>query len=395
MKKPLISVILPIYNVENYIEECLESLVNQTIGHEKLEVLMVNDCSTDNTAKIIDEYAARFPHFKAIHLPENTGAPGKPRNVGIEQATGKYLIFLDPDDYIPLDAYESLYQVAHENNSDFVMGKMISFDEEDGREYEHVTFKNYLLQKQYYNVTIKDAPFFLQVKTAVYLKLVKTSFIKNHGISFIEGMKNGEDKYYDMQLFTKAKKFSYIPKVIYMYRARNDEKNLSLTQRDIVSTVENDVKAAKLVKPLLNDESYAYFQINALRSLLWKICDPDFNRLEWETRLYLIHLVTDVVKDYDKRLVEKYLALEEPFLSLINKGYIQEALEYNKMLASRRWWYKQGRELQIEYRKHSKIRKSFSWKITKFLRNRNIRLKQLIKRRYINEGKRSHNFAGK
>lgn len=394
MKKPLISVILPIYNVESYIEECLDSLLNQTIGHEKLEVLMVNDCSTDNTAEIIDRYAAMYPHFKAIHLEENTGAPGKPRNIGIEKATGKYLIFLDPDDYIPLDAYENLYRVAKEKNSDFVMGKMVSFDDEDGRQYEHITFKNYLLHKQYYNVNIEQAPFFLQVKTAVYLKLVKTSFIKRHRISFIEGMKNGEDKYYDMQLFTKAKQFSYIPKVIYMYRARNDEKNLSLTQRDIVSTVENDVKAAKLVKPLLDEKSYSYFQINALRSLLWKICDPDFNKLDRDAKLHLINLAKDVIVGYDKNIVEKYMALEEPFLSLISKGYIDEALEYNSMLISRRWWYKQGIKLQARYKKEAKIRKSFSWKITKILRNRGFKVKKLIKRRYVDEGKHSSTVTG-
>ena len=395
MNKPLITVILPIYNVESYIEECLNSLLNQTIGHEKLEVLMVNDCSTDNTAEIMNQYSQKYPHFKSIHLEENTGAPGKPRNIGIEKATGEYLIFLDPDDYIPYDAYEALYQVANENKSDFVMGKMVSFDDEDGREYEHITFKNYLLHKQYLNVDIKSVPFFLQVKTAVYLKLVKTAFIKKHNISFVEGMKNGEDKYYDMQLFTKAAKFSYIPKVIYMYRARNDAKNLSLTQRDIVSTVENDVKAAKLVKPMLGSEEYTYFQINALRSLLWKLCDPDFNRLQMDTKLYLINLVKDVIKGYDKKLIEKYLKLEGPFISLIDKGYIDEALEYNKMLVSRRWWYKQGTELQAEYKIHAKIRKSYSGKMTKILRSRNFKLKQLIKRRYVNESQHSSTLAGK
>jgi hypothetical protein len=198
-----------------------------------------------------------------------------------------------------------------------------------------------------------------------------------------------------MQLFTKATKFSYIPKVIYMYRARNDAKNLSLTQRDIVSTVENDVKAAKLVKPMLGSEEYTYFQINALRSLLWKLCDPDFNRLQMDTKLYLISLVKDVIKGYDKKLIEKYLKLEGPFISLIDKGYIDEALEYNKMLVSRRWWYKQGIELQAEYKKHAKIRKSYSWKMTKILRSRNFKLKQLIKRRYINESQHSSTLAGK
>lgn len=93
MKKPLISVILPIYNVEMYIEECLNSLVNQTIGVENLEVIMVNDCSTDSTKSIMDKYSEKYSNFISIHLEKNTGSPSTPKNIGVEQATGEYLIF--------------------------------------------------------------------------------------------------------------------------------------------------------------------------------------------------------------------------------------------------------------------------------------------------------------
>ncbi|MBU3570681.1 glycosyltransferase [Priestia aryabhattai] len=393
MKKPLISVILPIYNVELYIEECLKSLLNQSIGHENLEVLMVNDCSTDGTGEIIDRYAAQYPHFKAIHLPENTGAPGKPRNTAIKQATGEYLICLDPDDIIPQDGYETLYNVAKQYDSDFVMGKMVSFNDDTGREFEHVTFKNHLLQKPHHNVTVQRAPFFLQVKTAVVLKLVKTKFVQDHNILFIEGMKNGEDKYFDIQLFMKAKTFSYLPKVVYKYRVRADEENRSMTQQDVVSTIENDVKAAKLIQPLMDDASYSYFQINALRSLLWKMCDADFNKLEDEEKLRLLHLFKEVIETHDEELVKKYFPLEAPFVSLVYKGFMREALEYNSMLISRRWWYKKGTTLQAKYRKHTKIRKTFSWKITKVVRKGNAKMKQLVKRRQIDESKHNSTSA--
>ncbi|MED3883954.1 glycosyltransferase family 2 protein [Priestia aryabhattai] len=393
MKKPLISVILPIYNVELYIEECLKSLLNQSIGHENLEVLMVNDCSTDRTGEIIDRYAAQYPHFKAIHLPENTGAPGKPRNTAIKQATGEYLICLDPDDIIPEDGYETLYRAAKQYGSDFVMGKMVSFNDDTGREFEHVTFKDHLLQKPHHNVTVQSAPFFLQVKTAVVLKLVKTKFVQEHDILFIEGMKNGEDKYFDIQLFMNAKTFSYLPKVVYKYRVRADEENRSMTQQDVVSTIENDVKAAKLIRPLMDDASYSYFQINALRSLLWKMCDADFNKLEDEEKLRLLHLFKEVIETHDEELVKKYFPLEAPFVSLVYKGFMTEALEYNSMLISRRWWYKKGTALQAKYRKHTKIRKTFSWKITKVVRKGNAKMKQLVKRRQIDESKHNSTSA--
>ncbi|MFB7141960.1 glycosyltransferase family 2 protein [Gottfriedia sp. NPDC056225] len=368
MNQPLISVILPIYNVESYINECLHSLLNQTIGYEKLEVIMVNDCSSDRTPILIDEYASKYPNFKAIHFTENSGAPGKPRNVGIENATGMYTIFLDPDDVLPLDAYEKLINVIENSESDFVMGKMISFDDQTKRRHEHVTFKQYQLQKKYIDVNIEDAPFFYQVKTAVYLKLVKTEFLRQNNINFIEGMKNGEDKYYDIQLFSKAKKFSYIPEVIYLYRGRNDEKNLSLTQRDIISTVQNDVKSALLIKPLLSKKDFKYFQINVFRSIFWKTGDADFKNLPKEQQYALFNLVKDVAIGYDPDLAKDYMEVEEPILSLISSGHIEEALDYNLLLISRRWWYKVNIELAKDYKKSRKIKNSNFWKVTNPLR---------------------------
>ncbi|MFF3023915.1 glycosyltransferase family 2 protein [Gottfriedia sp. NPDC057948] len=368
MNQPQISVILPIYNVENYIHECLNSLLNQTIGYENLEVIMVNDCSNDRTPLIIDEYAAKYENFKAIHFTENSGAPGKPRNVGIENATGKYTIFLDPDDIVPADAYEKLINVIENSDSDFVMGKMQSFDDETKRRHEHVTFKQYQLQKKYIDVNIDNVPFFYQVKTAIILKLVKTEFLLINKIEFIEGMKNGEDKYYDIQLFSKAKKFSYIPEVIYLYRARNDEKNLSLTQRDIISTVENDVKSALIIKPLLSQEEFRYFQINVFRSIFWKIGDADFKNLTKDQKDYLFNLIKDVVVGYDSEITKEYMEVEEPIISLISSGHIEEALDYNHLLISRRWWFKISKELEKDYKKSSKIRNSNFWKVTSPLR---------------------------
>ncbi|MGN1294834.1 MAG: glycosyltransferase family 2 protein [Bacilli bacterium] len=372
MKKPLISVVLPIYNVEAYIEECLDSLINQTIGVENLEVIMVNDCSKDNTAQIIDRYAEKYNNFKAIHLEKNSGAPGKPRNVGIDAATGKYLMFLDPDDYIPLDAYEKLYNVMKEYKSDFVMGKMISFNEQDNFEYEHITFKNYLLQKNYFNVNINDVKFFLQVKTAVYLKLINLDFLRKHKLKFLEGMKNGEDKFFEIQLFTKANKFSYIPEVVYRYRTRNDEKNPSMTQRDIISTVSNDLNVAKMIRPTISKNNFNYFQVNVLRSVLWKVCDPDFNLLPKRDQLIILNLMREVFIDYDEKVVKKYFELEAPFLKLVSLGHFDEALEFNNIIISRRWWYKKGIELAAKYREQQSIRNSFSWRITKPLRSKKL-----------------------
>ncbi|MDL2271043.1 glycosyltransferase [Methanobrevibacter sp. OttesenSCG-928-I08] len=118
-----ISIILPIFNVGSHLRGGIDSLVNQTIGRENLEIIMVNDCSTDGSDKIIDEYAEKYDCCKAIHHEVNSGAANKPRNTGIENSTGDYIMFLDPDDRYVLDACETLYNTVKKTNADVAFAR--------------------------------------------------------------------------------------------------------------------------------------------------------------------------------------------------------------------------------------------------------------------------------
>ena len=115
---PKISVIVPIYNVEKYLSRCIESLINQTL--KEIEIILVDDGSKDNSSKICDEYATKDKRIKVIHK-KNEGL-GLTRNAGIKLATGRYLAFVDSDDYIELDMYEKMYDIAMSNDCDFVRG---------------------------------------------------------------------------------------------------------------------------------------------------------------------------------------------------------------------------------------------------------------------------------
>ena len=104
-----ISMIIPTFNAEKDLERAISSLMKQTIGFENIEVLLVDDLSTDNTRKVILEYAEKYNNIKYIFLESNSGTAGKPRNIGIENASSEYIMFLDNDDeYIP-EACEILY----------------------------------------------------------------------------------------------------------------------------------------------------------------------------------------------------------------------------------------------------------------------------------------------
>lgn len=128
-----ISIILPIFNVGDHLRGGIDSLINQTIGNENLEIIMVNDCSTDGSDKIIDEYAEKYDCCVAIHHEQNSGAAYTPRNTGIEACTGDYIMFLDPDDRYTPDACEVLYNAVKEYDAQMAFGRFRRIFEYGGK----------------------------------------------------------------------------------------------------------------------------------------------------------------------------------------------------------------------------------------------------------------------
>ena len=112
-----ISVIIPVYNVEKYLSKCLDSVVNQTL--KDIEIIVVNDGSPDNSQKIIDDYTKKYKNIKSF--VKKNGGLSDARNFGIKKASGKYIAFLDSDDYVTEDMYEKMYKKAISHNFDIVV----------------------------------------------------------------------------------------------------------------------------------------------------------------------------------------------------------------------------------------------------------------------------------
>ena len=123
--KPLVSVIVPIYNVEKYLSKCIESIINQTLSN--IEIILVNDGSTDSSGVIADNYAKKDSRIRVIH--KKNGGQGSARNTGIELASGEYIGFVDSDDWIDLDMYEKLYNKSNKYKSDIAIGSRKVFNE--------------------------------------------------------------------------------------------------------------------------------------------------------------------------------------------------------------------------------------------------------------------------
>lgn len=154
-----ISIILPIFNVGPHLKGGIDSLINQTIGKENLEIIMVNDCSTDGSDKIIDEYAEKYECCRAIHHETNSGGAHTPRNTGIEASTGDYIMFLDPDDrYVP-DACERLYNAAKENDVDLAFARFKRIFEYGGYVQESYSPYEADLESAYPGETFESANF--------------------------------------------------------------------------------------------------------------------------------------------------------------------------------------------------------------------------------------------
>lgn len=123
--EPLISVIVPVYNVEKYLKKCIHSIINQTL--KDIEIILVDDGSTDNSPKILDDYEKKDKRVKVIH--KENGGQGSARNAGLDISRGKYIGFVDSDDWIDLNMYEELYKDIVKNNSDISVCSRKIFDE--------------------------------------------------------------------------------------------------------------------------------------------------------------------------------------------------------------------------------------------------------------------------
>lgn len=206
----LISVIVPIYNVEDYLDRCVDSIINQT--YKNLEIILVDDGSPDNCPKMCDDYAKKDSRIKVVH--KENGGLSDARNVGMEVATGEYVSFIDSDDYISLDFYETLFQTMIDNDSDIVECSVVKF-------YEDNNFDEYSddLKVTNYDTLyaldglISESPF----KQHVWNKLYKSSVALD--IPYAVGKLN-EDEFWTYQVFGKAKKVTRINQTMYYYFQR-------------------------------------------------------------------------------------------------------------------------------------------------------------------------------
>ena len=202
---PAVSIVVAVYNAEPYLHRCVDSLLNQTLTN--IEILLINDGSTDNSGALCDEYAQKDPRVKVFHRT-NHGLTAT-RQFGLEHVSGTYIIHADPDDWVDLDMLEKMYHTAENEQADIVFCDIIL-------EYEN-TSKRIKQQPSSTESSQVIVDLFSQLHASCCNKLIKVSTILKYNVDFLAEGIFGEDRLFHMRLLQNPLKVAYTPNVAYHY----------------------------------------------------------------------------------------------------------------------------------------------------------------------------------
>lgn len=283
--EPLISVIVPVYNVEKYLRKCVGSIIDQTL--KDIEIILVDDGSTDNSPKILDDYAKKDKRIKVIH--KENGGQGSARNTGLDIARGKYIGFVDADDWIDLNMYEELYKDIVENNSDISVCSRKIFDENNNLngkvelnneiiDLSKVGIENYITKKLLYPHTVSSCN-----------KIYKNDIIKNLRFKDVTEV-GSEDTLFNYCVLFNAKTISSINTTYYngLERSGSTARTYKLGAM---------IKTAKLM------ENIKEFSYKVGRNDVWENVSPILFQFFHQWNINLIKKYSD--KDISKIISEE------------------------------------------------------------------------------------------
>lgn len=243
MRVPKISTIITIYNCEKYIEQCIRSLLEQSL--DNIEYVFINDATLDKSVtilyNIIEEYPNRKKNIKIIHLDKNGGVSNA-RHIGIKNATGEYIIHCDSDDWVDRDMYERLYNKAKDTDADIV-----------GCNFRHEFYDTqYDFHQQYADTVEENISRLINGKIfpSLCTSLTRRSLIEENNISFPKDLNMGEDLYFNLQLYLHVNKIVGMDWAPYHYRHTEDSSCVQRTRKSI----DSDISIARLIENLMKEQ---------------------------------------------------------------------------------------------------------------------------------------------
>ena len=319
-----ITIIVPVYNVEKYLRESIESAINQT--YKNLEILLVDDGSTDNSGIICDEYISKDNRIKVVHQ-QNKGLSGA-RNTGLDLATGKYIMFLDSDDTFQLDACEKLYNYIEKTNADFVIGNYTNTDE-DGTVWDKPAFDKNKYQE--FKLSIEDhTNSFYTMNSGVWNKIFRKSFLDELQIKFVERVP-AEDAIFTTYCFIKSTNVYYIPENVYNYRLRYSDSISTSCSKAYFMGIN---KAYRIIYDNFRENNqldfYRFFYAKSMNYILYKFIDSD--KLTKEQRIDVLDTMKWFYALSNELEIPTILkSIQYIIESIIEKDY-EQALKYCEIL---------------------------------------------------------------
>lgn len=291
---PKVSVIIPVYNTEAYLKRCLDSVCNQTLSD--IEIICINDASTDKSLEILQEYATKDKRIKIIDFKENKGA-GAARNAGINAAQGEYIGFVDSDDYVDLDFYEKLYKSALETCAEVIKSNL-----------SYINNPEILSKDKYANLfALKESKYnLIHIPTTI----IKKDFLSKNQILFPTDLSCAEDSVFEIKVAVLCNKIKIVDSVYYYYVFNNN--SLNNTSFYNINKIKSHVESMSLIIDFLN-------KINISKSDYLSIIYPRFSSFNY--------ICNTKISDKDKEIFS--IEVEK----LKNKiKYFEDFKNYNKFL---------------------------------------------------------------
>ena len=290
-----ISVIVPIYGVEKYLKECLDSIINQTF--KDLEIILIDDGSKDSCPHIIDEYAEKDSRIIAVHK-SNSGY-GHSCNVGLDKASGNYIAIVESDDFIDKKMFEDLYKIAEEYDSDIVKSGF----------YDNLQSKILIRcrQEEFSKIiptdrsfTIKECPLFLSYHPSIWSCIYKREFLNKHNIRFLEAPGSGwTDNLFQVQTLCLAEKINYTIKPYYYWRRLYKNGSDALKDYTIPFKRTNEIHSWLKDNNIIDENILACLyvrELNYIKIVLGMLKPKDISSA--------FQLINSMLKEMDKNIIK-------------------------------------------------------------------------------------------
>jgi poly(ribitol-phosphate) beta-N-acetylglucosaminyltransferase len=315
LTSPDVTVVVAVYNTMPYLTECLNSLVGQSIGLDRLEIVAVDDGSTDDSGAELDRFAKKYPDTVKVIHQANSGGPAAPSNRALDVATGRYVYFIGSDDHLGKEALARMVACADEHDSDVVVGKMVGTN---GRYVHQALFK-----KSNPDVSLYDSalPF-----TLANTKLFRRELVEQYKLRFPEDLPVGSDQPFTIEACVRARKISVLADYTYYYAVKRGDASNITYRADHLARLRCTEKIMKHAAGLIEagPQRDTVFE----RHFNWeisKLVKADFLALDPQTRREVCAGIADLADEYlTDPLRDSLPVMRRVRLALAQRGAVDE-----------------------------------------------------------------------